>query len=516
MKNILEDFLDALEVNYTKQFAITLYQEHPHKYNMFGLKKMLDVYGVKTLGVRVESTELLSLTYPCIIHTHNDFIIGLDCKNGMITYLQHGKKTTVSHDVLERIWTGNALVVEETTDAIEPDYKKHRQNDLISNIKKYSIPIMLILVVIVGISSNLWYFEIFDILRLVLAVAGIFFCVMLMEKQLYGNSRYGDQICSLLNHADCNSILDGDMAKVFDISWSEIGLGYFIAYILLLTIYPVSNSVVSTINWIAMLYGIWSIYYQWHVAKNWCVLCVIVQVIIWTMGIAAGISCLTAPFIFTPFSILLSCVIFTISILTVHHHALFHMSEKERIRVIQQYRAIKANSDIAKVLIEKREFYETTLNDSSIIFGNPNAKMRVTILSNPHCNPCARMHEQVDRLLRISENKICIQYIFSSFNKQLEDSSRYLIAFYLNNELHETWNAYTKWYIKDKYNYEFIEELYEKMIHTESVENEMQKHHKWRERTGLVATPTILINGYKCPTEYFLEDLPMLAEFNIE
>lgn len=70
MKNILEDFLDALEVNYTKQFAITLYQEHPHKYNMFGLKKMLDVYGVKTLGVRVESTELLSLTYPCIIHTH--------------------------------------------------------------------------------------------------------------------------------------------------------------------------------------------------------------------------------------------------------------------------------------------------------------------------------------------------------------------------------------------------------------------------------------------------------------
>ena len=41
MKNILESFLDALEVRYTKRYVRRLYEEHPHRGNMYGLKQML-------------------------------------------------------------------------------------------------------------------------------------------------------------------------------------------------------------------------------------------------------------------------------------------------------------------------------------------------------------------------------------------------------------------------------------------------------------------------------------------
>ena len=68
MKTILEYFLDALEINYTKHFTKVLYQEHPHKYNMYGLKQMLDVYCVKALGVCSDTKDLYSLNYPCILH----------------------------------------------------------------------------------------------------------------------------------------------------------------------------------------------------------------------------------------------------------------------------------------------------------------------------------------------------------------------------------------------------------------------------------------------------------------
>ena len=51
MKNILESFLDALEVRYTKRYVRRLYEEHPHRGNMYGLKQMLAVYGVRALGV---------------------------------------------------------------------------------------------------------------------------------------------------------------------------------------------------------------------------------------------------------------------------------------------------------------------------------------------------------------------------------------------------------------------------------------------------------------------------------
>lgn len=510
MKTILEYFLDALDINYTKHFVRTLYQEHPHKYNMFGLKKMLDVYGVRTLGVRIKSKDLSSLNYPCILHIHGDFVIGLDCDANTFTFLQHGKKTTVDHDMFRRMWTANALVVQETTDATEPDYKEHQRNELVAIGKAYSIPVLLITAVVIGMISNFENIGVFEICHILLSSLGILVCAMLMEKQLFQESRYGDRICSLFHHADCNSVLDGPKAKVFGISWSEVGLGYFMANILLLSLIPASYGFIAVVNWVAMLYGVWSIYYQWRIAKSWCVLCVIVQTIIWTMGIVAIVLYFTKLFVLNIFSSLLSCIVFAVCIMAVYQYASALVIEKERERAVQRYRALKANSAVAKVLIEGGEFHETTFNDSSIIFGNPKAKIRVTILSNPHCNPCARMHQEVEKLLKLGCENICVQYIFSSFNENLEDSSRYLISCYMNNNNDEALRKFSLWYVEEKINYKTLIKHNEVCIHSDMVEKEMEKHRTWRERTSLIETPTILVNGYKLTHEYELIDLAMI------
>lgn len=515
MKTILENFLDALDISYTKRFTRNLFEKHPYKNNMYGLKKMLDVYGVNTLGVYVEKKKLSELNFPCILHTHGDFVIGLSCDANTIKFLQHGKETTLTHDVFSKTWTGNALVVQETTDATEPDYKEHQRDELISNAKTYSIPLMLALAVVVGLVSNLGSINVFEAMRILLSGSGIFVCAMLMEKQLYGESRYGDRVCSLFHHTDCSSVLDGPMAKVFGISWSEIGMGYFVSNIILLSLFPVSYGIVTIINWIAMLYGIWSIYYQWRVAKSWCMLCVISQAIIWTMGIIALLSCLTTPYTLSFASSLLSCIVFAIGIIAVHQYATTDATEKERVLAVQQYRAMKADSDVAKTLIEKSEYYETCLDDSAIIFGNPNAKMLVTILSNPHCNPCARMHKRVEELLGSEDKEICVQYVFSSFNKQLEDSSRYLISCYFNNTGKEALRRFALWYTKEKYDYERIVKQNFESIHTHEIEEEMKKHAAWRKKTSLVATPTVLVNGHILPDEYDLEDLAMITNVYI-
>lgn len=515
MKTILEYFLDALEIDYTRHFASTLYQEHPHKYNMYGLKKMLDVYGVKTLGVCFNTKDLSELTFPCILHIYGDFIIGVGCDADTITYRQYGKETTVGHDVFKRMWTGNALVVEETTDAVEPDYKKNRCNELVSVVKTYSIPVMLLLAVIIGIIHNLGSIVLGDILRIVLCLSGVLICCMLMEKQLFGESRYGDKVCSLFHHADCNSVLDGPVSKIFGISWSEIGLGYFVANIMLLSLFPASSFFVAIINWVAMFYGLWSVYYQWRIAKSWCVLCVIVQVIIWIMGLTAIISYMAVPYTFDLGDSLLSCMVFAITILAVHHSASARIADQERVRAVQRYRALKVNSAVAKSFIESGDYYETTLDDSSIILGNPKAKMRVTILSNPHCNPCARMHTKVEKLLRMSENKICIQYIFSSFNKELEISNRYLIYNYnMAVNIKDKCAIFTDWFLYHKFHHEEIIQTYLGYLYSNCINKEMEKHAQWKKRTGLVATPTIIVNGYILPNEYDIEDLPLIINYS--
>lgn len=516
MKTILESFLSILEIGYTKYFAVTLYLEHPHKYNMYGLQKMLNVYGVKTLGVRVDTKDLSKLTYPCILHTYSDFFVGLECNAGTIKFLHQGKETILSHDAFQQIWTGNALVVEETTEAVEPDYKRHQRHELVSMVKIYGTPVMLMLAVAIGIANHLKNMSIADTIYMVLSLLGGGICIMLMEKQLFGNSRYGDKVCSLFHHADCNSILDGPRAKICGISWSEIGLGYFAANTLLQSLFPASFSFMTAINWLSMLFALWSIYYQWRVAKSWCVLCIMVQIIIWGMGVTAIFLCTTgASLTFDIADCLLSILVFAVGIMTVHLFASARVKEEQRIYIVQRYRALKANDIVAKNLIESGDYHETTLDDSSIIFGNPKAKMRITILSNPHCNPCSRMHRQVERLLLMSKNEICIQYIFSSFNEELEDSSRYLIFCYNNHHKDEALSKFALWYEKEKFDYERIIQKNYILIHTETIEQEMEKHRKWCERTALSATPTVLVNGHIIPREYELNDLAMIVNTEI-
>ena len=186
---------------------------------------------------------------------------------------------------------------------------------------------MLVLAFFVGLTNNVatgtlsfFYFP-----ELLLSTMGIVVCSMLMQKQLFNESKYGDRVCSLFHHADCNSVLDGPKAKVFGISWSEIGLGFFIANTLLTAILPEHFFFIAMINWIAMVYGVWSIYYQWKVAKNWCVLCVLVQVIIWLFGILSVWICISKAETLS-FSIARGCYVsiaYQCAYLKTHHRDVF-------------------------------------------------------------------------------------------------------------------------------------------------------------------------------------------------
>ena len=57
----------------------------------------------------------------------------------------------------------------------------------------------------------------------------------------------------------------------------------------------------------------------------------------------------------------------------------------------------------------------------------------------------------------------------------------------------------------------FFENLHLNMENP-GIETEFQKHEAWKEKTQLRATPTILVNGYKLPDNYKVEDLKYFTE----
>lgn len=508
MKNILETFLESLEVRYTKEYADSLYLEHPYRNNMYGLKQMLNKYNIKTLGVCIESKSLTSLNYPCILHVNNDFVIGFHCDEKEVNYWEQGKKKSLSQDDFKKIWTGNALIVEDLKEAQEPDYKQNLYNEWSNRLKKWGIPALLILAIITGIISNRTKITNLYLLCIILYTIGGIVCLLLMQKQLLGKSNLGDKVCSLFHQADCNSILKGTYSHILNISWSEIGLGYFVSSILLLIIQPAFFDILNIINWGAMCFGVWSIYYQGFVEKKWCTLCVLVQIIVWCIGLLTMFFnrevLFTLDYFFGATATILICI------LIINKYTIFNNIRKEKINTLYKYNSLRFNRFVAGSLIENSRYYEVSTKDSYIIFGNREALLHITIVSNPYCKPCARAHKQIDRLLNLYGNDICVQYIFVVFNERLKDSCRYLISRYNRSSLYKVQQDYTEWYIEQNDSHATILKNHADEFHSEEIEQELQRHLNWCEKNSIISTPTILINGYLLPEEYDIQDLDML------
>lgn len=144
---------------------------------------------------------------------------------------------------------------------------------------------------------------------------------------------------------------------------------------------------------------------------------------------------------------------------------------------------------------------------SNIILGNPNANITITILTNPHCNPCERMHKRIQNLLKENGNEICIQYVFSSFSKELDDSYKHLIAIYLNHNIKLVERAFNEWFETGIVNKDLFFTKYKMDINRQNVESEYARHTDWKLKNNLNATPIVLVNGYKLPEQYKIEDI---------
>jgi len=545
-QNTFTAFLDLLGVKHTVRFSNQYFNEHPHKYNLFGLSKMLSDYGVANAGTRIEDKEndLPTIECPFVAHAGGDFVVLTQVpqlgplsgnergESNEVHYIWRGKKITIPAEQFIKSWTGVILLAETSAESIEPDYPEHRKKELYDIAQKAILIFAAILLFgiayyqwIAGLRSaapamttnpNLFNYSII----LLLNIFGAFIGYLLVLKQMHIQSRYVDKLCTLFSKSDCNNVLESDAAKLWGVfGWSEIGLGYFITNILLLTFLPFTLHLLALINILALPYTFWSVWYQKVKARQWCPLCLIVQALLWSIFI---INLVFGTIQIPDFNltilkdfIIVGCIytilIFSLNLLI---PALSRGREIEQIK--QEINSIKADDEVFKALLTRQSRYETSRADSQIFFGNPEARLKITILTNPFCNPCAKMHKRMIKMLKDTKGDISVQYIFSSFMPDLDFANKYLIAAYLEKEQSEFERIIADWFEKGKPLKEaFFEGLHLDMENP-AIEAEFQKHEAWKEKTQLRATPTILVNGYQLPGNYKIEDLRYFERLKIE
>lgn len=519
--NIFVYLLKLLEVRHTYSFSNKYFNEHPHKNNLFGLSQMLSNYGILNAGTHIvdKETALFDIELPFIAHL-NDFTVVYKIEHDKVHYFWNGKRIVIPVSEFIQSWSGVILLTETTPDSIEPGYNEHRKKELVDIIQQ--LILTLAVVMILGITffmHNLFMQPAISSLLFVNLV-GVYISYILVLKQMNFNSQYADKICLLFSKSDCNNVLESEGAKLWGIfGWSEIGLGYFFANVLILLFLPHLIPLLSLLNIFTLPFTFWSVWYQKTKAHQWCPLCLIAVCLLWIIFI---LSCLFGYIRLPAFDwnnlsdLLFIGSLYAIPVLALNF-LLPKLSDGRQVEELrQEINSLKANEGLFRTLLSQQPFYEVSKADSQILFGNADAQLTLTIFTNPFCNPCSIMHKRVENLLKETNQNICVQYIFSSFNKNLEYANCYLNAIYLEKDKATAMRLYAEWFERGKLLEEaFFNDLQLDMTNP-SIEVEFQKHESWKEKTQLRTTPTIIVNGYQLPTNYKIEDLRYFTEFNVD
>lgn len=512
-------FLRELGVKFTNSFSDKLFSEHPYKYTLFGISNLLTSYNIPNAGLRLNKEDINQLNTPFIAHIGTDFVVVKQVTSDKISYNWRGKYMHSSVSDFDSMWTGVVLLAEPNELSLELEYKKHWKRELLYTCQKSILWVLLVIGLVMGCYSQ----KIFDSLAmsfvLVLNLIGVYVSSLLLLKQNHVENGYADKVCSLFHQKDCNNVLESDAAKIGGLfSWSEIGFGYFISNMILIVFFPRLITYLGLINICALPYTFWSIWYQYKVAKQWCMLCLIVQLILWLIFVVDLFSWyvigIDMPSI-SLFNLSVVGIIYLGPFLLANFLSGKVMLSNKLETVVQELNGLKSSEEVFLTLLKRQPHYEVNQSVSKIILGNPAAKLGITILTNPHCEPCAKMHERVSALLDTMGNKLYVQYIFSSFNDGLTRSNRFLIAAYFQSDKVQIKSIYSNWFEKEKYFPEVYMAKLQFQMFSSEVDIELSKHEKWKIENRIAATPTILINGYKLPEKYKIEDLRYLTDIEI-
>ncbi len=509
--NLFTAYLDALKVKYTRKFTRKFYAEHPHKYNMYGLSKMLSDYRIPNQGVMFDDpADVATIEPPFVAQFTGDMYVVEKITDSEAHLFKSEKEIKIPIEKFREGCSGAVLVAEPDEESVEPGLKENRRSEAFGMAMKYGLIAATCAALIYACVGFKVYTNPGLLSALTINLVGVYISYLLVLKQVHFNSEAADRICSMFNtKGDCNSVLESKAAKFMGvIGWSELGLGYFISNTILVLFASGLMPYLALLSTGALCYTVWSIWYQGVKVKQWCALCLIVQAVF----VLLFASNLLFGFIgwpsFQVADIVTATLIYAIPFLGVSLLLPVVAESMKMENVTYSLNHLKMNEDVFGALLAKQPHHEVDRSASRITFGNPEAEMLVTIVSNPHCNPCSKIHPKIDKLIDAAGDGVFVQFFFLNFDsEQTRDSGKFLIAAYLERGREEAGKLFTRWFEGEKKSPTETFAKYGFDMGADMVVAEQEKHIAWCDANKISATPTVLVNGYRLPDNYEVDDL---------
>ncbi len=492
-------------------------KSHPHYPTFKSICDTLNEWKIENYPLRYEVNELEDLKSPYIVHfSRGGGMLGFvtDTGKDQVTYYTsyNEKRKTGRKEFIESC-SGAVILLNPDEQSGEKEYPAKIRNELINkSILPLALTTALIFIIYLFYNHLVPGESIYNkvILPLVFTkIAGIVLSVLLILHEFEVHLSITDKLCNLNKATNCNTVLHDKASKVFGwFGWADVGFIYFTGSFLFLLQSPEEEglSLMAILAALSVPYPIFSIYYQGIVLKKWCPLCLGVQLILITEFVLLLPQFSQLSFSFDSvtrlvLSLLVIAIVYTLFIL-------FRREQMSSEMHYYKYLGFKKNPDILRMLLTNQPHSEIPLSESSLIFGNRDASIRITAFLSLHCSHCARAFEKIRNMLNENEDILINLLLVTSDNKMLT-------TLYNNNRQGkeaESLKLLEQWFNADPYSRTKITEglcIPEDSDLSREVNEESTRLFK---EYNVMGTPTFFINGYKLPAQYEIDDLRYFRE----
>ena len=496
---------------------------HPDFPSLTSLSDTLDELKVDNMAAHLTPEQLLEIPLPALAYLDSEggFFAPVSAIAPDAVEWWHNQRGWQKDSLagFNQKWNGVTLLIEPTERSGEANYASSRKKQLLERLRLPFVALSLLVCLSVWagvyhapLATALPYYVLLLVYTAGLAVSGL-----LVWYSLDADNPFLRRICQLNARTSCSTVLNTSAAKLFSwLSWAEVGLFYFGGGLLALlffrtnaaALYPLLFGLTIT----ALPYTFWSVYYQWRRVRQWCVLCLTVQGLLWLeFGVLLYFQRhLSWPvgFGLTEISRLLASFLL-LPALWVLLKPLWGKSLRAD-GLQRSLQKIKFDPGYLESLSRRARVLPPIFTGMRVpTLGNSEAADTLTIVTNPTCSQCARAHLEMEALMTELEDVKC-QIILAATNRP-GDAGEFVAHHILSQSVGKALNVLHDWYTTLR-----VENWLRKISLGEITKEgvvQLDLHRQWCELSGVSTTPTIFFNGIEIPRHYTILESKQLLKF---
>jgi uncharacterized membrane protein len=517
----INNLLKIAKVNVTETTLKSKLLQHSDFPTLVSLSDVLTDLKVDNMATRINPYQLSEIPLPAIAHFEDGSGYGTINKieNNQVEWL-HEKMGIQLESIAEfsQRWQGITLLTQPNEKSGEENYSKNRKFEIIENLRNPFIISGLILILGYFIWNNFINLSVentrFSYAFLIAKFAGVIVSSFLIWYSIDANNSFLRSVCEINSKTNCGSILNSEAAKIFGwLTWSEIGLFYFMGGFSAMLF---SNNLTETLvilkwlNILALPYTVWSVYYQAFVAKEWCVLCLTVQVLLWFEFFTLSKTSFALngeminSFINLSLCFLLITVLWTFIKKPLQNSGRFD-------EIYNTLQKLKFDPDYVKGLLSKERMLPPIFEGMKVLkMGNIDAENVITLALSPLCASCGRAFWEVQQLVH-KNNQFRVEIIFSTSNEPNNIGGQVARGI-LSLPTEQMEEAAQQWFQNTKQNHKKWKLNFGLNTEIEINFQRMAFHVRWLELADVVSAPAIFLNKAEIPSVFGIYNLEKLCQ----